>query len=165
MRRRYNADQAREKLLRAKEIIPGIFFSADIIVGFPGETDEEFCETLDFIKEIGFMHLHIFPYSKRSGTEAASMPDQLSQEIKYERARTLAGIQSGIKKNILEDYVREYKNGGDGVLFEQRKRGVNIGHSRHYVEVRVPSGTDLSDKVVPVELTGTDGEVCFGKLN
>ena len=164
MRRKYNADQAKEKLLRAKEIIPGIMFSADIIVGFPGETEEEFNETVEFIKEIGFMHLHIFPFSKRYGTEAASMDGQLSQELKYERAAELAKIQSVIKKAILEKYVREYKHGGDGVLFEQMKDGVNIGHSRHYIEVRVPCGEDLSDRIVPVELTATDGEVCCGKL-
>ena len=164
MRRKYNADQAMEKLLRAKELIPGVMFSADIIVGFPGETEEEFSETVEFIEKVGFMHLHIFPFSKRYGTEAASMDGQLSQELKYERAARLAAIQSDIKKTILEKYAEEYRNGGDGVLFEQMKDGVNIGHSKHYVEVRVPCGDDLSDKVVPVELTGTDGEVCFGKL-
>lgn len=164
MRRKYNADQAMEKLLRAKELIPGVMFSADIIVGFPGETEEEFSETVDFIKKIGFMHLHIFPYSRRKGTEASEMPCQLPQEIKYARAKTLADIQAEIKKNILEKYVEEYRYGGDGVLFEQMKDGVNVGHSRHYIEVRIPCGDDLSDKVVPVELTGTDGEICFGKL-
>ena len=142
----------------------GVMFSADIIVGFPGETEEEFSETVEFIEKVGFMHLHIFPFSKRYGTEAASMDGQLSQELKYERAARLAAIQSDIKKTILEKYAEEYRNGGDGVLFEQMKDGVNIGHSRHYVEVRVPCGDDLSDRVVPVELTGTDGEVCFGKL-
>ena len=164
MRRKYNADQALSALKTAEKIIPGIFFSADIIVGFPGETEEEFSETIDFIKQVGFMHLHIFPFSKRAGTEAASMPGQLSQEVKYERAARLAEIQKKIKGEILGSYVKEYENGGDGVLFEQRSDGVNIGHSRHYVEVRVPCGEDLSGKVVPVKLTDTDGEVCFGKL-
>ena len=164
MRRKYNAEQALDKLLKTKEEIPGIMFSADIIVGFPGETDEEFNETVEFIKKVGFMHLHIFPYSKREGTEAASMARQLPQEIKYERAAKLAEIQSGIKKSILEKYVSEYRNGGDGVLFEQKKDGVNIGHSRHYIEVRAKSDEDLSEKVVPLTLTHTDGEVCFGEL-
>ena len=110
------------------------------------------------------MHLHIFPYSKRYGTEAATMSGQLSQEVKYERARRLAEVQREIKKEILEKYVEEYKNGGDGVLFEQKQDGVNIGHSRHYIEVRVPCDEDLSNKVVPVRLTHTDGEVCFAEL-
>ncbi len=164
MRRKYNADQALKKLLRAKEIIPGIMFSADIIVGFPGETEEEFLETVDFIEKVGFMHLHVFPFSKRYGTEAASMDGQLPQEVKYERAARLAAIQAGIKKDILTRYAEEYREGGDGVLFEQMKDGVAVGHSRHYVEVRVKSDEDLSDKVVPVRLTGTDGEVCFGEI-
>ncbi len=164
MRRKYNAEGAREKLLRAKEIIPGIMYSADIIVGFPGETEEEFLETVEFCREIGFMHLHIFPYSKRFGTEAATMPRQLSQEVKHERARRLANIQSEIKREILEEYIKTYGNGGDGVLFEQYQNGVNIGHSRHYIEVRVRSDADLSNRVVPVKLTATDGEVCCGEL-
>ncbi len=164
MRRKYNAEQAAEKLLAARKIIPDLTYSADVIVGFPGETEEEFLETVEFIKTIGFMHLHIFPYSKRFGTEAASMPRQVPQEVKHERAARLAEIQSEIKRSILEKFVRDYRDGGDGVLFEQRRDGVNIGHSRHYVEVRVPSNEDLSDRVAPVILESTDGEVCYGKL-
>ena len=92
------------------------------------------------------------------------MDGQLPQEVKYERAARLAAIQAGIKKDILTRYAEEYREGGDGVLFEQMKDGVAVGHSRHYVEVRVKSDEDLSDKVVPVRLTGTDGEVCFGEI-
>ena len=163
MRRRYNAEQLLEKLTRTREIIPGIMLTADVIVGFPGESEEEFLETVDFIKEIGFMHLHIFPYSKRRGTEAATMPGQLSHQIKHERAKRLSEIQKEIKRQILEDYIDQYRDGGDEVLFEQKQRGVNIGHSRHYIEVRVPSEDDFSDRVVPVRLTRTDGEVVFGE--
>ena len=91
------------------------------------------------------------------------MPGQLSQELKHERAKRLSDIQKEIKKAILEKYIAEYRDGGDGVLFEQKQRGVNIGHSRHYIEVRVPSEDDFSDLIVPVRLTHTDGEVCFGE--
>ncbi|MBQ7669414.1 MAG: tRNA (N(6)-L-threonylcarbamoyladenosine(37)-C(2))-methylthiotransferase MtaB [Clostridia bacterium] len=164
MRRKYNASQAAEALETAKKIIPGIFFSADVIVGFPGETEEEFNETVDFVRRIGFMHLHIFPFSRRAGTEAATMPGQLSQEVKYERAARLSEIQKKIKRDILDAYVSQYENGGDGVLFEQKADGVNIGHSRHYVEVRVQCEEDLSGRTVPVKLTGNDGEVCYGEL-
>lgn len=164
MRRKYNAKTALERLLRAKEYIPGIMLTADVIVGFPGETEEEFEETVEFCRKVGFMHLHIFPYSKRFGTEAASMPCQVPQEVKHKRAKALADVQSEIKRQLLESYTKKYKNGGDGVLFEQLRDGELIGHTRHYVEVRVKSNTDLSDKIVPVELTGTDGEVCLGKL-
>lgn len=164
MRRKYNAQRALENIEAAKDAIPGIMFSTDIIVGFPGETEEEFLETVDFCRKVGFMHLHIFPYSKRAGTEAASMPDQISQEVKIERAKRLADIQSDIKRAVLEKYVTDYADGGDGVLFEQMRDGYWIGHSRHYIEVRVTSEEDLSNRVVPVTLTHTDGEVCFGKL-
>ncbi|MBR0302308.1 MAG: tRNA (N(6)-L-threonylcarbamoyladenosine(37)-C(2))-methylthiotransferase MtaB, partial [Clostridia bacterium] len=132
-------------------------------VGFPGETEEEFRKTVNFCETVRFMHLHIFPYSKRAGTEAATMPGQLSQEVKHERARRLADVQKTVKREILEEYAKEFADGGDGVLFEQSRHGVNIGHSRHYIEVRVPSEDDFSDRVVPVRLTRTDGEVVFGE--
>lgn len=165
MRRKYNAERALENILRAKEIIPTLSLSADVIVGFPGETDAEFAETLKFCKKSGFMHLHIFPYSKREGTEAAGLPDQVPENIKHERAKILADAGLEIKKKLLDEYVKTYRSDGDGVLFEQCRDGVNIGHSKHYIEVRVPAGCDLSNKVVPVTLTHHDGEVCYGELS
>lgn len=164
MRRKYNAEKALERIRKTREIIPDITFSADVIVGFPGETDEEFEKTVEFFKEARFMHLHIFPYSIRKGTEAATMPNQVPDAIKQERCKRLAEIQAQIKKELLEEYIETYKNGGAGVLFEQKQKDVNIGHSRHYVEIRVPCEKNLSDKIVEVKLTGTDGEVCFGEL-
>ncbi|MBR6916834.1 MAG: tRNA (N(6)-L-threonylcarbamoyladenosine(37)-C(2))-methylthiotransferase MtaB [Clostridia bacterium] len=162
MRRKYNAEAAFERLEKTKTRIPGIMLSADMIVGFPQETEEEFLETVEFIKKVRFMHLHIFPYSKRSGTEAASMSGQVSQEVKFRRASELSSIQSDIKRQILEEYIENYKDGDDGTLFEQYKNGVNIGHSRHYVEIRVPSERDFTNKTLPVKLVSTNGEYCAG---
>lgn len=164
MRRRYNAEKALDGIEKTREYLPEILFSADVIVGFPGETDEEFQKTVEFFKQARFMHLHIFPYSPRPNTEAAEMPDQVPENIKHQRCKVLSDIQAQIKKEILEAYVERYKNGGAGVLFEQRHNGVNIGHSRHYVEVRVPDSEDLSNRVADVRLTHTDGTACFGEL-
>ena len=164
MRRKYNAEKAIERILKTKETIPGITLSADIIVGFPGETEEEFLETVAFCEKAKFMHLHIFPYSKRMGTEAESMPYQVSEDIKHERARRLAEVGAKIKSKLLDEYIETYRNGGDEVLFEQQANGVNIGHSKHYIEVRVTAESDLSNKVVPVTLTHHDGEICYGKI-
>lgn len=164
MRRKYNAEKAIERILKTKETIPGITLSADIIVGFPGETEEEFLETVAFCEKAKFMHLHIFPYSKRMGTEAESMPYQVPEDIKHERARRLAEVGAKIKSKLLDEYIETYRNGGDEVLFEQQANGVNIGHSKHYIEVRVTAESDLSNKVVPVTLTHHDGEICYGKI-
>ncbi len=164
MRRKYNAEKALERIEKTREYIPDVTFSADVIVGFPGETDEEFEKTVEFFKKALFMHLHIFPYSVRPGTEAAEMRDQVPENVKHERCKKLAEVQAQIKRDILEEYVKTYKNGGAGVLFEQQQKGVNIGHSRHYIEVRVTEEKDLSNSVVDVKLTHTDGEICYGEI-
>lgn len=163
MRRKYNAKAALEGILRAKEIIPGITLSADIIVGFPGESDNEFAETVEFCEKAEFMHLHLFPYSKREGTEAAKMPCQIPEKIKKERLSCLSEKEKSIKSKLLDEYTAKYADGGDGVLFEQRANGVNIGHSKHFIEVRIPSDNDFSGKIVPVTLTHHDGDICYGK--
>lgn len=162
MRRRYSAESAWERIMLAKKYIPGVFLSADVIVGFPGETKSEFSETMEFFRKARFFHLHIFPFSKRLGTEAADMDFQIDEVEKKERAARLSGMQAEIKREILEKYVAEREKGGAEVLFEQKKNGVNIGHSRHYVEVRVKDSRDFSNTVRNVSLTKTNGEVCFG---
>ena len=164
MRRKYNAEKALERIQRTREYIPDMTFSADVIVGFPGETDEEFEKTVEFFKAVRFMHLHIFPYSIRPDTEAAEMKNQVPENVKHERCRRLAEVQAQIKKEILKSYVEAYKDGGAGVLFEQQQKDVNIGHSRHYIEVRVACEKDLSNTVVDVRLTHTDGEICYGEI-
>lgn len=163
MKRKYNADAALEKILKTKEVIPDIALSADIIVGFPGESDEDFSETVEFCKKVGFTHLHVFPYSERKGTPAAEMEGKIPEKIRKERAARLSEVASRIKSSILDSYIEKYGDGGDGVLFEQRLNGINIGHSRHYIEVRVPSEEDFSNKVLPVTLTSHNGEICFAK--
>lgn len=163
MKRRYNAESALEKILRAKEVLKGVSLSADFIVGFPGESEEDFEKTAQFCRKVGFMHLHIFPFSERQGTLAAEMECKVDDKTKKERAARLAEVGTKIKKELLDSYIREYKDGGDGVLFEQKVNGVNIGHSRHYVEVHAECDGDYSGKTVPVTLTSHNGEICFAE--
>ena len=149
MRRKYNAKTALERVLYLKEKFPGACLFADIIVGFPGETEQEFEETVDFIKKIRFLHLHIFPYSRRTGTPAATMPGQLSTAGKRARASRLAEIQRGIKAELLESIVQNGcqrpVSGADisaedlagagllKVLFEEG----GSGHSEEFIEVKI----------------------------
>ena len=164
MRRRYTAEQALEAIRRLRAAIPDVTFSADVIVGFPGETEAELEETLAFIREARFLHLHLFPYSIRKGTEAASMPDQIPEPVKKERLKRLEEAQSAIRLELLEAYAETHRTEPVWILVEQQKDGIANGHTEHYVETDIAAEEDLTGKIVPVLLDGTDGKVCFGKI-
>lgn len=163
MRRPYNAEQAMEFVRSVREFFPEAMLTADVIVGFPGETEEEFCETVAFCRQAKFLHLHIFPYSVRKGTEAAEMPNQLSGCVKKQRAAELAKEQADIKHTLLAQYVEDHRTTPVYVLIEEEKKGQLLGHSEHYVEVRLPVGAGNVGETVPVLLSETDGEVCYSK--
>lgn len=166
MRRRYTADMALEAIHRVRTAIPDVTFGADVIVGFPGETDAEFSETVEFCRRARFLHLHLFPYSIREGTEAASMPDQIPEHIKKERLRALEEIQTELRREMLETYVAEHNRIPVFVLVEKIENGVANGHTEHFVEVDIPvsdaGDTDSVGQLMPVLLTETDGVICRG---
>lgn len=164
MRRRYTAEMALEAMARVRRAIPDATFSADVIVGFPGETEEEAAETMAFVREARFLHLHIFPYSKRAGTEAAVMPGQVPENMKKARLKVLEDLQAGLRLEMLEKYVTDHRDVPVYVLVEQTRDGIANGHSEHYVEIDIDTDTDLNGRIVPVVLTGTDGKICFGKV-
>lgn len=164
MRRRYTAEMALEAMARVRRAIPEATFSADVIVGFPGETGEEAAETMAFVREARFLHLHIFPYSKRAGTEAAVMPGQVPENMKKARLKALEDLQAGLRLEMLEKYVTDHRDVPVYVLVEQTRDGIANGHSEHYVEIDIPADTNLNGQIVPVLLTGTDGKICFGKV-
>lgn len=158
MRRRYNADQAREYISNIRHYFPDAMLSADVIVGFPGETDADFLETVEFFKENRFLHLHIFPFSRRKGTEADLMPDQIPEDVKRRRAAYLADIQRDIKIKMLDDYCLEHKNKRVRILFEQYKNGVMLGHTDHNVDVFMSSDTDVSGLIADAYTVSRVGE-------
>ncbi len=164
MRRPYTAERAMERIAALRRAFPEAMLTADVIVGFPGETDAEFEETLAFCRGIRFLHLHIFPYSIRKGTEAAEMPGQVPDALKKERAARLAAVQSNIKTEILTDYVKQHENTPVSLLIEEYKDGYAIGHSEHFVEIRaVAPGRRIGD-TIDVYLKETDGTVCTGMV-
>ena len=148
MNRKYDTSRYYEsvKLLRDHFDRPGI--TTDLIVGFPGETEEEFAATLEFVEKCAFSALHIFPYSRRSGTPAASMPDQVPRAVKEERARRAAAAAAELRKAWLA--------GGVGrtlpVLFEEEKDGLWRGHAPDYTEVYA-SGGQLHNVIRDVKIT------------
>lgn len=163
MRRKYNASQALAAIERMRCAVPDVTFSADVIVGFPGETDEDFAETVEFCRTVGFLHLHIFPYSKRRGTEAAEMADQIPENVKHERAARLGIVGEESRRALLADYVLSHGSAGEPVrvLVEKSRGGVISGHSEHFVEVKARGKAEIGE-IVRVNLDGLDGKFCTG---
>lgn len=105
MNRKYDKARFLEIINKIRKVRPDISITTDVIVGFPGETEEDFKECIDFIKKVNFSKLHVFPYSKRDGTKAASMPNQIDQSIKKERARALISLSSELEKKYAESFI------------------------------------------------------------
>ena len=131
MRRKYNVDDFITKVNRIREARPDIAITTDVIVGFPGETEEEFQETVDFIKKVNFAELHVFPFSAREGTPAYSYENQVSPEIKAKRVQTLLDLSEKLK----EDYRKKFIGQELEVIIEEKdkKSGQMIGHASNYL--------------------------------
>lgn len=163
MRRRYTAEMALAAMERVRAAMPDVTFGADVIVGFPGETEEEFAETIAFCRRARFLHLHIFPYSVREGTEAAEMADQIPESVKKARVRALEEVDEEIRTAMLTEYVAAHRTDPVYVLVEKAEDGVANGHTEHFVEVDIPTGRmDTVGKLLPVLLTETDDVICRG---
>ncbi len=162
MRRRYNADMLRERIAALRGAVPSVTLSADVIVGFPGETEEEFLETVGFFRDTRFLHLHIFPYSPRPLTEAAGMPGQLGMNEKRDRLRRLSAAEAEIKGALLREYVERHREEPVRVLVEKAENGWASGHSEHSVEVTFPGGEDDVAEIRDVILTGSGKDGCTG---
>ncbi len=132
--------------------------TTDLITGFPGETEEEFAETLAFLETCGFAKVHVFPYSVRPGTPAAEMP-QVPGDVKARRAREATAVAAKTRRAYLESCVGAVYP----VLFEQPREGRFSGHAPNYMEV-LAEGEDLRNAVKNVRITGTDGDVLFGTI-
>ena len=144
MKRRYNIKMAREALVRLREAIPRVEFTTDLMVGFPGESEEEFEETLAFVREARFLDIHVFAYSRRPNTPAATYEGQVPEEVKRERSAKLIALKNQIRDEILDDYIREGKT--LSVVLEKRwDDGSYSSHSDSFVEVRVKVPTDRGD--------------------
>lgn len=162
MRRKYNIDMANANIEYLRSKVPNLMLSADVITGFPGESDEDFEKTMEFFINQRFMRLHIFPYSKRKDTVAYSMPNQVDESVKKDRLKRLSNTEKEIRKALLCEYVKE--NGVVDVLFETFDGEFAIGHTPSFVEIKVKCGENLSGKIVKVKLTGSDDERAFGEI-
>ncbi len=162
MKRKYNADIIRRNIANVRAAMPRVQFSTDIIVGFPGETEENFRETLALAKEIGFLSIHVFAYSKRAGTPAAKMSAQIDKETKRCRSAELIALQNEMHTAALQKEIAEYPI--QKVLFETFDGSFAYGHTDNFIEVKVPASQSLHAKILEVKLTGICGDVCTGEL-
>ena len=159
MNRRYDTARFYESVERLHQYFDGVAVTTDLITGFPGETEEEFRKTLDFICKCGFAAMHVFPYSVRPGTKAADM-EQLTAAVKEERAARASAVAREMHRTFLNKCVGKVLP----VLFEQvDERGRCCGHAPNYMDVAV-EGIDLHNQVRNVEITGIDGDILVGRL-
>lgn len=125
-----------DRLNKLKEALPGLAVTSDVIVGFPGETEEEFMETYRFIKEHKFSELHVFPYSKRTGTPAARMEDQVDENVKNERVHKLIALSDQLAKEYASDYEGEVLEIIPEETFkESDEDGMFVGYTDNYMKV------------------------------
>lgn len=132
MGRKHTAEYVTEQVEKLRKAVPHIQFTCDVIVGFPGETDEEFNKTFDFLKNLNLLDMHVFQYSKRPGTRAAKMADQVPEEIKKIRSEKLIQLGNDMREKIVSEESKRTLS----VLFETEKEGEYGGFSREYIPVR-----------------------------
>ncbi len=159
MNRKYDAAffLSRTELLR--RYFPGCALTADLIVGFPGETAADHAETLRFLEQCAFSDMHIFPYSRRPGTPADAMPDQCTHAVKARRAHEAQAVAQRMHRAFLEQSVGQSLP----VLFETGEDG-SLGHSDTYLLVKVPD-QGLRGRLLDVKITGVDGERLTGDVS
>ena len=160
MRRRYDRDHYRNKVNLIKSLDPGACIGADVIVGFPGETDEDFLDTYNFIKDLDLAYLHVFSYSERDNTDAKSYQNSVPKTKRSERSRILRNL-SDKKRHLFQE---QYINSTRDVLFESMKNGYAFGYSDNYIQVKVPESPEIINSIHSVNLKKVNGEVVLGEL-
>ncbi|GKV54338.1 tRNA (N(6)-L-threonylcarbamoyladenosine(37)-C(2))-methylthiotransferase MtaB [Sporosarcina sp. NCCP-2222] len=153
MRRKYTMEFFAERLDRLREALPHLAITSDVIVGFPGETEEEFMETYNFIREHRFSELHVFPYSKRTGTPAARMEDQIDEEVKNERVHRLIELNDQLAK----EYASEFEGEVLEVIPEEIYKldpasGLYEGYTDNYLKVVFQADESMVGKIVKVKI-------------
>ena len=159
MNRHYTAGEYKSACGLLRRYLPGCGLTTDLIVGFPGETREDFEESLRFVTECELGKVHVFPYSRRQGTRAASMPGQLSQAEKAARSQQAIRLCRALEQKDLEARVGQTYD----VLFEQQEDGWFTGHIPEYCLVKA-RGEDLHNRVLPVKITGFEEETLIGEV-
>lgn len=155
MRRRYTAERYRERIAKIRELMPDSFLGVDVIVGFPGEGEEEFMETYRLLEEVGASFLHIFPFSERPGTPAVEMPNKVQSRIATERVERLEELSNRLYKTFAERYLGSIRE----VLFESTDHnGLMYGYTDNYLRVAAPYDTTRINTICSVRLVAFDND-------
>ena len=148
MNRRYDKEYFMNKVKEIRSLRKDISLSTDVIVGFPGETEEDFNETMEFCKEIGFSKIHVFPYSDRNGTVASTMKDHIDRMIIKDRARKLITLSNELEKEYFEKFIDREED----VLIEEYKDGYFHGFTSNYIPVKLKGNYEINS-LINIKLT------------
>lgn len=160
MNRKYDLDYYFHKIKEIREVRPNIAITTDVIVGFPGESEEDFLETIDTCKKVGFTKIHVFPYSERKGTKAMELPDHIESSVKKERARRLLLVS----KELECSYYASFVGSEVTVLVEEEKDGKSYGHTDNYLHVEIPSVLP-HNTFVKVKIQSVSYPYCIGEVS
>ncbi len=161
MKRRYLRDTYVSRVEKIKSVMPHACIGVDVIVGFPGETDELFKQTADFLSSLDVSYLHIFTYSERANTEAASMTEKIPMRIRQERNKILRQLSEKKRALFYAEHIGQTRN----VLFESEEHdGLLEGFSDNYVKVKVPFDSGLINNIIPIKLVSTSEDFVIGEI-
>ena len=160
MNRKYLTNEYRQTILKIKNMFEGVALTTDCLAGFVGETEEDFHDALNFIEEMGFASMHIFPYSRRKNTKADEMEGHLNPKVIHDRARQMISLA----KKLNKEYNERFLNQEVDVLFETIKNGYYVGHSSNYLEVLVKSDIDITNQILKVKIIKVNEENMKGEL-
>lgn len=161
MNRKYDTEKYRQAAAILRKYFPHVALTTDIIVGFPGETEEDFQESYAFAKEIGFAKIHVFPYSPKRGTPAAARKDQLPNAVKSDRSHRLLALSEEMAEAFLAEYVGEEVE----VLYERSiGAGLYEGHTTNYIKVHGKSETDLTNQICKTRIMAAEQELLRGEV-
>ena len=162
MKRRYNRRVALRNIALIREKMPDVMLTADLMVGFPGESEEDFLDTMRFVSEAGLLDAHVFAYSKREGTPAASYPNQIDEQIKKERSARLIAECHRVRDEVLQSVINLGKP--LSVIMETGKGNSYHGHSDSYIEVCAESKKDIRGELVSVKPISHNNGVIYGEI-
>ena len=160
MNRKYTTQEFEKIVNLLRKAYPEVALTTDIIVGFPAETEEEFNKTYEFLSKIKFMKMHIFKYSQRNGTKAATMEEQIDGNVKEERSNKLIKLSDDNEKEFMKKYVGKQVD----VLFEQSTEKYTEGHTKNYMLVKVPMNVELENTIKTVKITKLDNLILDGEI-
>lgn len=160
MNRHYTVEEFKNVVERLRKAFPEVMLTTDIIVGFPGETEEEFKKTYYYLKNIKFYKMHVFPYSKREGTKASKMQKQISQVVKEQRSKKLIELSNENEKEYLKKYIGKNLD----VLFEKKEGEFIKGHTSNYLEVKVENKQTKENEIKTVHIIKREKMELIGEI-